>query len=492
MVHSDSQATLQQIIAHSKEYGFIFPSSEIYGHLQAVYDYGPYGVLLKDKVQRFWREALRQAGPRVVALDAAIFMDPRTWKASGHLAHFEDLFVDNKDSKKRYRVDALIEDHIEHLEQKKRTPSETQALKVLQKRYPSALADQDLNSLQALLKGICCSVSGTDNWGALRRLRLMFATEAGATTEDTLTLYLRPETAQGIYLNFLNVQKALRLKLPFGMAQIGKAFRNELIARQFTFRTREFTQMEMQFFVPEAETEHWFQYWQVRRLRWYEQLGIPRRALRLRPHNQLAHYAKAATDIEYLFPFGWKEVEGIHARGDFDLSQHAKQTGKRLAYFDPETEQHYLPHVIETSAGLDRICLMMLCEAYKQLQNDNKERIMLSLAAPFAPVQVGVFPLLRKEPLIKRAQALVAALKPEFEVAYEEAASIGKRYARQDLIGTPFCVTIDHQTLEDDTVTLRLRDNTEQLRLPAAKIGAHIAPLCSLKPLLAKLRAADT
>ena len=484
---SDVQETkLQDIVAHCKAYGFVFPSSEIYGQLQAVYDYGPYGVLLKERVQRFWTQAMRRGAVKVVDLDAAIFMHPRTWKASGHLDHFEDLFVDNKDSKKRYRVDTLIEDQIEKLRLQ-----DVSAAEVLRKKYELAQEQDDPSkqqkTLQSLLQGIDCPVSGTDNWGIIRRLQLMFATEAGATVEDTMTLYLRPETAQGIYVNFLNIQKALRLKLPFGVAQIGKAFRNELIARQFLFRSREFTQMEMQFFVPAESREKWFTYWQRQRLRWYEALGIPSEKLRLRPHAQLAHYAQAAADIEYHFPFGWKEIEGIHARGDFDLSNHAKTSGKRLDYFDSETQKHQLPEVIETSAGLDRICLMLLCEAYKHLQDGEKTRLFLSLAPAFSPLQVAVFPLLRKESLCSQARELSEELRQDFEVAYEESGSIGKRYTRQDLIGTPFCVTIDHQTLEDKTVTLRLRDSTEQLRLPVEEVAAYLRPRCSLHSLLSQL-----
>ena len=477
--------TLQDIVAHCKAYGFVFPSSEIYGQLQAVYDYGPYGVLLKEKVQRFWTQAMRRGNVKIVDLDTAVFMHSYCWEASGHLEHFEDLFVDNKDSKKRYRVDTLIEDQIDKLKS-------TSSLTLLQKKYK--LAQQISNSsekqkaLQMLLKGISCPISGTDNWGNVRRLQLMFSTEAGASTEDTMTLYLRPETAQGIYVNFLNVQKSLRLKLPFGIAQTGKAFRNELIARQFLFRSREFTQMEMQFFISSESRKKWFEYWQQQRLQWYKAIGIPSKKLRLRPHTQLAHYAQAATDIEYYFPFGWKEIEGIHARGNFDLSQHAKTSGKRLDYFDSEANHHHLPEVIETSAGLDRICLMLLCEAYNHIQEGEKKRLCLSFPSAFSPLQVAVFPLLRKEALCSYARKLADELRQDFEVAYEEASSIGKRYTRQDLIGTPFCVTIDYQTLEDDSVTLRLRDSSEQLRMPSKEVASYLRTHCSFRSLLSKLR----
>ena len=484
MSEKESENGLQEIVSHCKEYGFIFPSSEIYGQLQAVYDYGPYGLLLKDKIQRFWREALRLSAAKVVGLETSIFMDPRTWEASGHLDQFKDLFVDNKDSQKRYRVDQLIESQIESLDQK--APSDAEILK---KRYKEALGSEEVeDQLQSLLKNIVCPVSGTDNWTPLRRLHLMFSTEVGASVDDTLKLYLRPETAQGIYVNFLNVQKSLRLKIPFGIAQTGKAFRNELIARQFTFRMREFTQMEMQFFVEEKDSNKWFDHWQAHRMRWYEYLGIPAHQLRLQPHHQLAHYARRATDIEYRFPFGWKEVEGIHDRGNFDLSAQAARAGKRLDYFDTAQQKHYTPHVVETSAGLDRLCLMMLSEAYQRIETKGKERQWLSFAPPFAPVQVAVFPLLRKEALIAKAKELFHSLCMDFEVIYEEIASIGKRYARQDAIGTPFCVTIDHESLSDDQVTLRLRDSTEQIRMPMGEVGAYVSRHCSLGPLLSQLK----
>ena len=394
------------------------------------------------------------------------------------MEQFKDLFVDNKDSQKRYRVDALIEAQIETL----RT-TDAAASEQLNKRYQDALAsDQMEQALEALLSGISCSVSGTARWTPLRRLQLMFATEAGASVDDTLKLYLRPETAQGIYLNFLNVQKSLRLKLPFGIAQVGKAFRNELIARQFIFRTREFTQMEMQFFTQASEATHWLEYWQTQRMKWYKVLGLSSDRLRLCPHQQLAHYARAATDIEYHFPFGWKEVEGIHDRGDFDLSAHAQYSGKRLDYFDGQ--EHILPQVIETSAGLDRICLAVLSEAYQQIKTEDKLREVLSFPPPLAPVQVAVFPLLRKDSLIAKAKELAQSLRKDFDLIYEEAASIGKRYARQDLIGTPFCVTIDYQSLEDDTVTLRHRDSTEQTRMPIQEIQAYVSSQCSLRTML--------
>ena len=464
-----SEVNLQHIVSHAKEYGFIFPSSDIYGALQGVYDYGPYGTVLKDRVQHFWKESLRQSDARVVPLDAAILMHPRSWEASGHLAHFEDHFVDNKDSKKRYRVDHLIEEHIATL----KTTNLTEA-QVLEAHYQS-IKPQDISALQELVTRISCPVSGTCAWGDIRRLKLMFSTEAGATADDTQLLYLRPETAQGIYVNFLNVQKALRLALPFGIAQVGKAFRNELILRQFTFRTREFTQMEMQFFVAAPEAERWFEHWKQKRMDWYLSLGISAENLRFQPHTQLAHYAQAATDIEYRFPFGWKEVEGIHMRGDFDLSQHASHAGKRLDYFDAQSGKHFLPHVVETSAGLDRICLMLLHSAYTQEEKDDKSRLFLAFLPALAPVQVAVFPLLRKDFLVEHAKRLADKLRPQFEVAYEAGGSIGKRYARQDLIGTPFCVTIDHKSTEDRTVTVRSRDDTKQERMPEEALDAYLA-----------------
>ena len=479
---------MQKITAHAKAYGFIFPSSEIYGQLQAVYDYGPYGVLLKERIKTFWRAAMQLTSFRVVALDSAIFMHKKVWEASGHAEAFEDYFVDNLDSKKRYRVDTLADHFAKQPAQKDAAQTEE-----FLRQFEQHLSQGNTEALQQLFTDnqVKCEVSGTSNWGPVRRLKLMFSTQAGATADRAETLYLRPETAQGIYVNFLNIQKSLRLSLPFGVMQTGKAFRNELIARQFTFRMREFEQMEMQFFTSAEKSHDFFTYWKKVRMLWHRYLLASEASaanLHEHRHTQLAHYAKEAVDIEYDFPFGRKEVEGIHHRGDFDLSQHIKTSGKQLKYFDTQTNTHYVPQIIETSAGLDRIVLMMLCAAYREEKHEQKSRIWLAFSPFFAPVQVAVLPLLRKDGLPEYAQKIYEALRLQFSVLYEDQGSIGKRYTRQDLIGTPFCITIDHQTLTDETLTLRHRDSTQQERLNFQELKNKLTQACQQITLLEKLK----
>ena len=459
---------LQNIIAHCKEYGYIFQSSEIYDGLSAVYDYGQYGAELKKNIRDYWWKSMTQMHENIVGIDAAIFMHPTVWKASGHVDNFSDPMIDNKDSQKRYRVDHLIEGFAETL------PKEQ--AEALLTTMDQLLAANDFAGLKQLIEDnrIKCGVSGTVNWTDVRQFNLMFSTQLGSVAEEASEIYLRPETAQGIFVNFLNVQKTGRMKIPFGTAQTGKAFRNEIVARGFIFRMREFEQMEMQFFVRPGTQKEWYEYWKATRMKWHLSLGIPQDHYRFHDHVKLAHYADAACDIEYDFPMGFKEVEGIHSRTDFDLSQHQKFSGKKLTYFDTEINQHYVPYVIETSIGLDRAIMMVLSEAYEEqdLSADGKEdsRVVLKLPPMVAPIKLAVLPLTKKDGLPEIARNLIDECKPYFKCFYEEKDSIGKRYRRQDAIGTPFCVTIDNQTKEDNMVTIRYRDSMTQDRVPLASV----------------------
>jgi glycyl-tRNA synthetase len=463
-----NENTLQNIIAHCKEYGFIFQSSEIYDGLAAVYDYGQYGAELKKNIRDYWWKSMTQMHENIVGIDAAIFMHPTVWKASGHVDNFSDPMIDNKDSNKRYRVDHLVEGYAETLEKDKGD--------ALLAQMEQLLAGNDFAGLKTLIEEnkIKCGISGTCNWTDIRQFNLMFATEMGSVADDANLVYLRPETAQGIFVNFLNVQKTGRMKIPFGIAQTGKAFRNEIVARQFIFRMREFEQMEMQFFVRPGDQMKWYEYWKETRMKWHLSLGIPQVRYRFHDHVKLAHYADAACDIEYDFPMGFKEVEGIHSRTDFDLKQHQQFSGKKLTYFDTELNQHYVPYVVETSIGLDRCFMMVLSQAYKEedLSADGKEdsRVVLSLPPMLAPIKLAVLPLTKKDGLPEIARELIDQCKPYFKCFFEEKDSIGKRYRRQDAIGTPFCVTIDHQTKEDQTVTVRHRDSMTQERIPLSSV----------------------
>jgi len=460
----------QAIIAHAKEYGFVFPSSEIYEGLSAVYDYGPYGSELKKNIKDYWWKSMTQMRENIVGIDAAIFMHPTTWKASGHVDNFSDPMIDNKDSKKRWRVDHLIESHANTLKEKG-GEDEKKAEQLLE-TMDALLAKEDFIGLKKLIEDnkIKGPVSGTVNWTDIRQFNLMFSTQLGSIAGEADQIYLRPETAQGIFVNFLNVQKTSRLKVPFGIAQIGKAFRNEIVARQFIFRMREFEQMEMQFFIRPGTQKEWYEYWKEERLKWHLSLGIPKENYRFHNHTKLAHYADAALDIEYDFPFGFKEVEGIHSRTDFDLSNHQKYSNKKLTYFDNEINQHYIPYVIETSIGLDRMFLLILSYSYDE-EVINKEdgtkdsRVVLHVPEIIAPIKLAVLPLIKKDGLPEIARKLIDECKPYFRCFYEEKDTIGKRYRRQDAIGTPYCVTVDHQTKEDNTVTLRHRDTMVQERI---------------------------
>jgi len=467
----------QAIISHCKEYGFIFPSSEIYDGLSAVYDYGQYGSELKKNIKDHWWKSMTQLNENIVGIDAAIFMHPTTWKASGHVDNFSDPMIDNKDSKKRYRVDHLIEARIDEYEREgKKTEADA-----LQTEMDRLLAASDFDGLKKLIETqkIKCGVSGTSNWTDVRQFNLMFSTQLGSVSDEASEIYLRPETAQGIFVNFLNVQKTGRMKIPFGIAQIGKAFRNEIVARQFIFRMREFEQMEMQFFIRPGTQKDWYEYWKDARMKWHLGLGIPAEKYRFHDHVKLAHYADAACDIEYDFPIGFKEVEGIHSRTDFDLKNHQEFSKKKIQYFDPEINQNYIPYVIETSIGLDRTVLMVLSEAYweEDLSTPEKpdSRVVLKFPPRLAPVKLAVLPMTKKEGLPEIAREIMDVCKQKFRCFYEEKDAIGKRYRRMDAIGTPFCVTVDHQTKEDRTVTIRYRDNMQQQRIPID----NIAPLIS-------------
>jgi glycyl-tRNA synthetase len=457
----------QAIISHCKEYGFIFQSSEIYDGLSAVYDYGQWGSELKRNIRDYWWRTMTQMNENIVGIDAAIFMHPTTWKASGHVDNFSDPMIDNKDSQKRYRVDHLIEARADDLE-KAGKKEEGDALIA---RMDKLLAASDYDGLKTLIEDekITCSISGTSNWTDVRQFNLMFSTQLGSVSEEASEIYLRPETAQGIFVNFLNVQKTGRMKIPFGIAQVGKAFRNEIVARQFIFRMREFEQLEMQFFIRPGTQKEWYEYWKQARMDWHLSLGIPAERYRFHDHVKLAHYADAACDIEYEFPIGFKEVEGIHSRTDFDLRNHQEFSKKKLQYFDTELNQNYIPYVIETSIGLDRSVLMVLSEAYTEEDLSTPERqdsrVVLKFPPKIAPIKLAILPLTKKDGLPELARQLMDDCKKRFKCFYEEKDTIGKRYRRMDAIGTPFCVTIDHQTKEDNTVTIRFRDSMKQERV---------------------------
>jgi glycyl-tRNA synthetase len=459
---------LQNIIGHCKEYGFVFQSSEIYDGLSAVYDYGQLGAELKRNIRDYWWRSMTQMHDNIVGIDAAIFMHPTVWKASGHVDNFNDPMIDNKDSQKRYRVDHLIEGFAETLDKEKGD--------AMLQEMDRLLAANDFAGLKKLIEDnkIACGVSGTVNWTDVRQFNLMFSTEIGSVAEEANVIYLRPETAQGIFVNFLNVQKTGRMKIPFGIAQTGKAFRNEIVARGFIFRMREFEQMEMQFFIKPGTQKEWYEYWKETRMKWHLSLGISPDKYRFHDHVKLAHYADAACDIEYDFPMGFKEVEGIHSRTDFDLKNHQQFSGKKLTYFDTDINQHYIPYVVETSIGLDRTVMMILSEAYLEEDLSTPEkpdnRVVLRFPAMLAPIKLAVLPLTKKDGLPEIARELIDQCKPYFKCFYEEKDSIGKRYRRQDAIGTPFCVTIDHQTKEDQTVTIRYRDSMLQERIPLASV----------------------
>jgi glycyl-tRNA synthetase len=511
---AQQEDVFKKLVSHCKEYGFVFPSSEIYDGLAAVYDYGQMGVELKNNIKKYWWDSMVLLNENIVGIDSAIFMHPTIWKASGHVDAFNDPLIDNKDSKKRYRADVLIEEQLAKFDDKidkevakavKRfgdSFDETQFRSTnervidyqtkrdtLHTRFAKALNDSNLDELRQIIldEEIVCPISGTRNWTEVRQFNLMFSTEMGSG-DGVQKVYLRPETAQGIFVNYLNVQKTGRMKIPFGIAQIGKAFRNEIVARQFIFRMREFEQMEMQFFVKPGTELDWFAKWKETRLKWHKALGLGDAKYRFHDHDKLAHYANAATDIEFEMPFGFKEVEGIHSRTNFDLSSHEKFSGKNIKYFDPELNESYVPFVIETSIGVDRTFLSIMAGCYKEEVLDGGEtRALLQLPPCLAPIKLAVLPLIKKDGLPEKAREIIDDLKFDFKCQYDEKDSIGKRYRRQDAIGTPFCVTVDHQTLEDATVTIRHRDSMTQDRVSIEELKDIIASKVNMKELFKKL-----
>jgi glycyl-tRNA synthetase len=508
---------LKNVISHAKEYGFIFPSSEIYDGLSAVYDYGQNGAELKNNIKEYWWKFMTLLHENIVGIDAAIFMHPTTWKASGHVDAFNDPMIDNKDSKKRYRADVLVEDAIAKIEEKIQKEAEKAAKRFenfdydmfvttnprvveykkkideANTRLKDAMSNNDMVAMRQLIEDLEINdpISGTKNWTEVRQFNLMFSTEMGSIAEDANKIYLRPETAQGIFVNFLNVQKTGRMKIPFGIAQIGKAFRNEIVARQFIFRMREFEQMEMQFFVKPGDEMFWYKFWKERRLNWHLALGLGQENYRFHDHLNLAHYANAACDIQFKFPMGFKELEGIHSRTDFDLKSHEKFSGKKLQYFDSETNSSYVPFVIETSIGLDRCFLAVLSNSYKvekvEGAEDGNERVVLSIPHALAPYKAAILPLVKKDGLPEKAAAILNDLRLDFKCYYEDKDTIGRRYRRMDAIGTPYCITVDHQTLQDDTVTLRDRDTMKQERVAISTLKARIQESVSIANLLKKI-----
>ncbi len=504
----------KKLIGHSKEYGFIFQSSEIYDGLSAVYDYGQFGVELKNNIKKYWWDSMTKLNSNIVGLDSAIFMHPRVWEASGHVGAFNDPLIDNKDSKKRYRADVLLEDHIAKIQQKidkevakaakkfenfdedmfrqtnGRVVEYQKKIEEIETEMARTLEENDLVGLKELIERceIVCPISGTRNWTDVRQFNLMFSTQMGAASDASSVVYLRPETAQGIFVNFLNVQKSGRMKIPFGIAQIGKAFRNEIVARQFIFRMREFEQMEMQFFVAPGTEMQWYEHWKTFRMKWHRALGFGDDSYKFHDHLKLAHYANAAADIEFQFPFGSKEVEGIHSRTDYDLGRHSEFSGKKITYFDTERNESYVPYVVETSIGVDRMFLQVLSASYKEEQVEGGDtRTVLKFPAALAPIKVAVLPLIKKPELAEVARGIIDDLKFEYGTQYDEKDSIGKRYRRQDAIGTPLCVTVDFETLEDKCVTVRFRDTMEQKRVPISELRSIVEAEVSMRNLFTKL-----
>ena len=505
----------KKVISHAKEYGFVFQSSEIYDGLSAVYDYAQQGVALKNNIKEYWWRSMVQMNENIVGIDTAIFMHPTVWKASGHVDAFNDPLIDNKDSKKRYRADVLIEDHVAKIEAKidkeidkaakrfgvsfdrqqymdtnERVSGYIAQSKEILARMGLALTEENLPYVKALIEelGIVCPVSGSANWTDVKQFNLMFGTKIGASADSAIDLYLRPETAQGIFVNFLNVQKTGRMKIPFGIAQIGKAFRNEIVARQFIFRQREFEQMEMQFFVRPGTQKDWYEKWKETRIKWHYSLGFSQENFRFHDHDKLAHYADAASDIEFKFPFGFKELEGIHSRTDFDLSSHEKHSGKKLQYFDPELNESYVPYVVETSIGVDRMFLAVFSKALVEEPLENgTTRTVLKLPAVLAPTKAAILPLVKKDGLSELALEIFHELQWDFAVAFDEKDAVGRRYRRQDALGTPFCITVDHQTKEDQSVTIRHRDSMEQERVAVKDLSAIIDLAVNAKHWLKKM-----
>ena len=506
---------IKKIISHSKEYGFIFPSSEIYDGLSAVYDYAQNGVLLKNNIREFWWKSMVQMNSDIVGVDASILMHPKTWEASGHVDAFNDPLIDNRDSNKRYRADVLIEDYCEKIEGKinkeiqkakkkfgadfdqakfiktnKRVSDYFNKIDFIKKRLTKLLEDDNLKGLKSLIEElkINCPISGSNNWTDVKQFNLMFDTMVGSSDESSTKIFLRPETAQGIFVNYLNIQKTSRMKIPFGIAQTGKAFRNEIVARQFIFRMREFEQMEMQYFVKPGDQKKWYETWKERRMLWHYSLGFEKENYRFHDHDKLAHYADAATDIQFKFPFGFKELEGIHSRTDFDLGNHEKFSGKKLKYYDIDSDKKYTPYVVETSIGLDRLFLAIISNSLEEEKLDNNStRTVLKLPKFLAPTKLAILPLLKKDELVKLSKKIKDDLKFDFNLVYDEKDAIGRRYRRQDAIGTPYCITIDHDSLKNETVTIRDRDSMKQERVKIKEVKKFLNSKIDISIWLKKL-----
>ena len=506
--------SLKKIISHCKAFGFIFQSSEIYDGLSAVYDYGPLGVELKNNLKTYWWKSMINLERNIVGLDSAIFMDSKTWEASGHVDAFNDPLIDNKDSKKRYRADVLVENYLskidskiqkeiskgekrfgENFDKEEYVKTNPRVIKYsdqynkVSTKLANLLSSSDLNGLKKLIDELDIKdpVSGTSNWTDVKQFNLMFSTEVGSNVDNTKKLYLRPETAQGIFVNFLNVVNSTRSKVPFGIAQIGKAFRNEIIARQFIFRMREFEQMEMQFFVRPGTELEWYEKWKEIRLKWHQSLGLGNDLYRFHDHKNLAHYANAACDIEFKFPMGFKELEGIHSRTDFDLKKHQEKSNKKMVYFDQKSGSSFIPYVVETSIGLDRLFLSVLSSCYvEEKLDDGSNRVFLNLPFEISPVKCAVLPLNDKDGLSEKSLDIFDMLKYKFNCQLDSKDSIGRRYRRQDAIGTPLCITVDYDSLEDNSVTVRNRDNMSQERVKVDNLISFIDDKTSLINLLKK------
>ena len=506
--------SLKKIISHCKAFGFIFQSSEIYDGLSAVYDYGPLGVELKNNLKTYWWKSMINLERNIVGLDSAIFMDSKTWEASGHVDAFNDPLIDNKDSKKRYRADVLVENYLskidskiqkeiskgekrfgENFDKEEYVKTNPRVIKYsdqynkVSTKLANLLSSSDLNGLKKLIDELDIKdpVSGTSNWTDVKQINLMFSTEVGSNVDNTKKLYLRPETAQGIFVNFLNVVNSTRSKVPFGIAQIGKAFRNEIIARQFIFRMREFEQMEMQFFVRPGTELEWYEKWKEIRLKWHQSLGLGNDLYRFHDHKNLAHYANAACDIEFKFPMGFKELEGIHSRTDFDLKKHQEKSNKKMVYFDQKSGSSFIPYVVDTSIGLDRLFLSVLSSCYvEEKLDDGSNRVFLNLPFEISPIKCAVLPLNDKDGLSEKSLDIFDMLKYKFNCHLDSKDSIGKRYRRQDAIGTPLCITVDYDSLEDNSVTVRNRDNMSQERVKVDNLISFIDDKTSLINLLKK------
>lgn len=457
------EKNMDTIVQLAKHRGFVFPGSEIYGGLANTWDYGPLGVELKNNIKKAWWKKFITQSPYNVGLDAAILMNPKTWEASGHLSNFNDPMIDNKDSKIRYRADKLIEDYMSN-----------------EKGDENFIADGlSFDEMKRIIdeEGIKCPVSGTSNWTDIRQFNLMFKTFQGVTENSTNEIFLRPETAQGIFVNYKNVQRSMRKKLPFGIGQIGKSFRNEITPGNFIFRTREFEQMELEFFCKPGTEIEWQSYWKDFAAKWLKDLGIMEENMRLRDHDEdeLSHYSNATTDIEYRFPFGWGELWGIASRTDYDLKQHSEYSGEDFKYHDPETNEKYLPYCIEPSLGADRVTLAFLCDAYEEegVEGSKDARTVLRFHPAIAPYKAAVLPLSKK--LSEDAMKVYEQLSSEFTIDFDESQSIGKRYRRQDEIGTPYCITFDFDSLEDNQVTVRDRDSMEQVRMPINELSTFLS-----------------